>query len=419
MPMKTAIAYYDVTTAGPVTAGIVEIRPAGDKTALILDRTIFYPEGGGQGADRGTINGAPLLDVQERDGEILHLVAVGAKLTTGPAELVLDAARRRDLTVHHTAQHLLSGTILRLTGKPTVSMHLGEELCTIDVDAPELTPETLIEVEEAVMDAIESDAPVIIHLCPPEQVTDFPLRKVPPQGEEVIRVVEIQGNDFSPCCGTHVKSTGQIGMLRILGAEKYKGMIRVTFIAGRRVLWDSRLLRQNGDIASRALKVPVAEIGRGVLALAEKTARLEKQVKDLAEAAAQVTAEALLRKAGLLPEAAADVTIAGSAADAADTGKGRVYTECFADTDMEEILRIGRAAQKLTGAVLVLASARELKFAAFCSVTGVDIRSLVTNPMEAQGGHGGGGPSFFQGVFDTADRLTAFLGSLPGEVSAV
>jgi alanyl-tRNA synthetase len=348
------------------------------------------------------------------------------KPVPGPAELVLDAARRRDLTVQHTAQHLLSGTMLRLTGKPTVSMHLGDELCTIDVDTPELTPDTLITVEEAAADAIETDAPVIIHHCPPEQVTDFPLRKVPPQGEEVIRVVEIQGNDFSPCCGTHLKSTGQIGMLRILGAEKYKGMTRVTFIAGRRVLRNSRLLRQNGDIASRALSVPVAEIGKGVLALAEKVTRLEKQVKDFAEAAAQSTAEALLRRAGLLPDAAAGGagnevgTAAGAAASAVDgTGKGRVYVECFPGADMEEVLRIGRAAQKLTGAVLVLASARELKFAAFCSAKGVDIRPLVKEPMEAQGGHGGGGTSFFQGVFDSADRLTAFLKALPGEAEAL
>jgi alanyl-tRNA synthetase len=356
--------------------------------------------------------------VVERDGEILHLVAAedGKLLVPGHAELALDAVRRRDFTVHHSAQHLLSGTILRLTGKPTVSMHLGDEVCTIDVDTPELPPDTLTAAEEAVADAIESDAPVIIHLCPPENVASFPLRKIPPQGEEVIRVVEIQGNDFSPCCGTHVASTGQIGMLRILGAEKYKGMTRLTFIAGRRVLRDSRLLRQNGDVISRSLSVPVADIGKGVLALQTKTNQLEKQVKDLLEAAANVRAEALLREAGLLPAAGADNT--GDI-----TGKGRVCAAQVPDAaDIDDILRLGRAAQKLTAAVLVLAPAGELsetslpKFAAFCSAKGVDIRPLIKERMEAQGGHGGGGPSFFQGVFPSAESLTAFLRSLPSEL---
>jgi alanyl-tRNA synthetase len=308
----------------------------------------------------------------------------------------VDRRRRRDFTVHHTAQHLLSGTILRLTGFPTVSMHLGEEICTIDVTAPAIPQETLIGVEEAAADAIEGDHPIIIHLCPPERVEDFPLRKVPPQGEEVIRVVEIQGNDFSPCCGTHVGSTGEIGALRILGAEKYKGMTRITFIAGRRVLRDSRFLRENGETISRALKVPVGEIGKGVLALLEKTDRLERDLKAREEEGARHKAEELLRKAGLLD--------GGS--------EGKVYAGSFPDEGMEELLRIGRAAQKLTGAVLVFGSEVEGKFAALCSVKGTDIRPLLQKAMEDRGGRGGGGPSFFQGQFSTPDDLRAFIAGL-------
>ncbi|MDR1099140.1 MAG: alanyl-tRNA editing protein, partial [Treponema sp.] len=294
--------YYDYSEAGIFRAEIREVRPwAGTGTrAIILDKTIFYPEGGGQSADRGSINGVPLLDVQEVDGEILHLAAGdGTGLVPGPAELVLDLRRRRDFTIHHTGQHLLSGTILRMTGKPTLSMRLGEEFCTIDVDTPDLGEDVLLAVEEAVMDAIEADCPVIFHLCPPEDITRFPLRKRPPQGEEQIRVVEIQGHDFSPCCGTHCASTGAIGILRIIGTEKYKGMTRLTFIAGRRCLWDSRLLRRNGEISSQALKVPVMETGKGVLALLEKTGRLERDIKALEEAAAEFKAQALLENAEL------------------------------------------------------------------------------------------------------------------------
>jgi alanyl-tRNA synthetase len=409
--MKTTAAYYDYDSGEPFRALIREVRPVpeglpginGAAALLLLDRTIFYPEGGGQSADRGTINGFPLLDVREGEDDIWHILSAAdaTGLSPGDAELRLDAKRRRDFTVHHSAQHLLSGTILRLTGKPTVSMRLGEELCTIDVDAPELSPETLTALEEAVAEAIEEDAPVLIHLCPPERLSDFPLRKTPPQGEAVIRVVEIRGHDFSPCCGTHVKSTGRIGILKILGAEKYKSMTRVSFIAGRRVLREARLLRQNGEIISRALKVPVAETAKGVLAQLEKTARLEAQLKELAEENAQFQAAALLRKH-------APAETGGDAG-----GEGRIITEYFPAADMDTLLRIGRAAQKLTGAALVLASGREAKFAAFCSVKKTDLRPLLGPAMEARGGKGGGGPSFFQGVFPSGEDLAAFLAALP------
>jgi alanyl-tRNA synthetase len=398
--MQTEKFFYDNTSSGPFGAAILELRAQKDGAAIILDKTIFYPEGGGQPGDRGTINGVPLVDVREKDGEILHLVSAAgaAALTCGPVELVLDAARRRDFTMLHTAQHLLSGTILRLAGKPTLSVHLGGELCTIDVDAPELSEKILVEAEEAVADAIEENHPVIIHLCPPEDVQSFPLRKIPPQGEEVIRVVEIEGHDFSPCCGTHAKSTGEIGMLRILGAEKYKGMTRLCFIAGRRCLRDSRSLRHNADIISRALSVPVQDIGRGVLDYIEKTAAAEKQLKLLLDEAAAVKAGALAEKA--------------LAAEKSSGGTNKIVTEIYVDLGIDEVLRIGRAAQKLSGAVLLLVSEKDLKCAAFCGDKTVDIRPLLKDAFATSGGRGGGGPGFFQGSFASKEQLAGFLNSV-------
>ncbi|MDR3249102.1 MAG: alanyl-tRNA editing protein [Treponema sp.] len=410
--MRTERLYYTYASAEPFTAQIGEIRPLEDKSAagpsaagpaaaILLDKTIFYPEGGGQDADRGSINGVPLLNIKETaDGaEILHIVSAAdaATLKPGPAVLLLDARRRRDLTVQHTAQHLLSGTILRLTGEYTVSMHLGAEWNTIDVDTPEIPTDTLTQVEDAVADAIESNAPVIIHLCPPEDLSAFPLRKIPPQGEELIRVVEIAGNDFSPCCGTHCKATGEIGILRILGAEKYKGMTRVTFIAGRRVLAEARALRQNGETISRALKIPVAETGAGVLSLLERSARLERDLKALEDAAAEERANALLAKSGAKSPGEAGVGAVGPIAE--------TY-----DLRFDDILRIGRAAQKKTAAILLLASRPDKKFAGFCSDKKADLRPLLLPAMEQFGGKGGGGPGFFQGVFETPDALEKFIG---------
>jgi alanyl-tRNA synthetase len=398
--MLTERLYYQLSGHEPYEAEILELRHFQDRIAIILDRTIFYPEGGGQSGDRGSINGIPLVDVREENGEILHLVntAEASGLHTGLARLTLDTERRRDLTVQHTAQHLLSGIVLALTGAPTVSMHLGEDSCTIDVVTPAFPEETRIAVEEEAARIIEADRPVIIHNCPPEAIEDFPLRKIPPRRDAVIRVVEIQGHDFSPCCGTHLRSTGQIGTLRILGAEKYKGMTRVSFIAGRRVLRDSRLLRKQGELISRTLNVPVAGFGEGVVALMEKTGALEARLKALEEENARFKAEAILRKA--------------RGDTGATAGQGAVLVESFPHAHIEELLQIGRAAQKLSAAVIVLAAGEDRKFAAFCSAPGFDIRGLLKAPMEARGGHGGGSSSFFQGQFPDKDALAAFLESL-------
>ncbi|GHV69356.1 alanyl-tRNA editing protein [Spirochaetia bacterium] len=398
--MQTERAYYDHRGSDPASAQILEIRPWKDKRAVILDRTIFYPEGGGQSADRGTINGYSVLDVREEGEEILHILSAddGVVLRPGAAELTLDVPRRRDFTTAHTSQHLLSGIILARTGKPTVSMHLGDEICTVDVDTPEFPSGTITAVEDAVAAAIEEDHPVIIHLCPPEDVKSFPLRKVPPQGEEVIRVVEIQGYDFSPCCGTHLKSTGQIGMMRILSAEKYKGMTRISFIAGHRVLENSRLLMYNADIVSRALSVPLGETGEGVLALLEKNARLERRLKTLEEESALRRAKDLLGEAGLTGD------VSG--------GEGKKLVKLFTEMDMEELMRIGKAAQQLSAVIVVLASESEKKFAAFCSQKTADVRTIVKGPLEAHGGRGGGSPSFFQGLFPDVEKLRSFMAAL-------
>ncbi|MDR1175986.1 MAG: alanyl-tRNA editing protein [Treponema sp.] len=393
--MKTDKLYYEYFSANPYNAEITEIRRTGEQeAALVLDRSIFYPEGGGQSADRGSIQGAALLDVREEGEEILHIVSAkdARRLKPGPVECLLDLRRRRDYTVCHTAQHLLSGTILRIAGKATVSMRLGEEICTIDVDSPVLSEETLLAVEDAVMDAIEENHSVIIHLCPPEDISRFPLRKAPPEGEDAIRVVEIEGNDFSPCCGTHCASTGQIGMLRILGAEKYKGMTRVSFIAGRRCLKESRLLRKNALTVSRAFKAPLHETGEAALIQLEKNARLEKRLGKLEEIVAEN--EAVLLAAG---------------ADGSDTA---IIAKSYDDKSMEELLRIGNAARQKNRSLYVLASKTDLKFAVFTRDAGKDLNALFGKKLESLDGRGGGGNGFFHGFFKDVSNLAAFMDSL-------
>ena len=397
LKIKTEKLCYGYSSAGPFNAEILELRQAAEgKKSILLDKTIFYPEGGGQPSDRGTVGGFPVLDVQEKDGEILHLLGEGAELKPGPAELVLDSRRRHDLTQLHTGQHLLSGILFTMTGTRTVSMHLGDETCTIDVDAAALNEETLITVEDAVADAIEENHPVTVHLCPPEDLSSFPLRRVPPAGEDVIRVVDIGRHDIIACCGTHVKTTAEVGLFRILGAEKYKGMTRISFLAGRRLLLDSRLLRQNAVVVSRALSVPLSETGRGVLGLAEKLSLTEKRLREFEEKAIREKAETLIKKV------AAALTDAGNSSPV-------IVVEIYADENINELLNIGKIVQKQVKAVMILASKQDLKFAAYNSAEGFDLRPFLLKNLEAQGGRGGGGASFFQGSFATNEAMDSFL----------
>ena len=411
----TEKAYYVYASPAPYAAEIRELSAGtGGAIKVILDKTIFYPEGGGQSGDRGTINGVPLLDVLEEDGEIIHLFSAehAEKLKPGPATLVLDSRRRHDFTQLHTGQHLLSGIILRKLGAPTVSLHLGEDICTIDVDIQtELNEELLIEIEEAVADAIEENHPVITHLCPPEDISSFSLRKVPPIGEEVIRVVEVEGFDTIACCGTHLKSTAEIGMLRVLNAEKYKGKARIAFLAGRRVLRDSRLLYGNAGIVSKILSVPVRDTGKAVLDFADKAAQTGKRLKFLEEENVCFKAEFLLRKAALhdgMPPKLIGIK------DPQEEVLPRlpVIIERYTNEGIDEVLGIGRAAQKHTGAVLILASVTDLKIAALCSDKTIDLRPFIKEALEAHGGRGGGGPSFYQGSFGNVEAMEAFLGSI-------
>ena len=430
--MKTITLFYDYAfnkMPESIIARVIETRSIKDSPVIVLDKTVFYPEGGGQPSDRGTINGIPVIDVREENGEILHYlenvnkqgnaggiteIALQKAMPSGEVTLKLDTFRRRDITVQHSAQHLLSGIMFRLVGFATVSMHLGEEKNTIDINSPLMDTNMLLCIEDAAAAAIEEDRPFIIHLCPPELIEDFTLRKAPPKGEETLRVLEIgkpnpetlqsPGNismsgslDFSPCCGTHVSSTGQIGMLRILEAEKYKGMTRITFIAGRRCLKESRMLRNNAVSISHILSSPVEETGKAVAALSEKTSRLEEQIREYEEEAAKKTAGELLAGAFAQPETEKNPAL---------------YAESFSGKEMDELLRIGKHMQKNTGAIIVLGTEKNLKFTAVCSAKGADVQGQFKTIVETTGGKGGGGPSSFQGQFDSIDKYNAFFTEL-------
>ncbi len=237
-------------------ARVLEVRELDGRPAAILDRTAFYPEGGGQPGDRGTLGGTGVLDTQERDGAILHLLE--KPVQPGEIDAQIDWRRRFDHMQQHHGQHLLSAAFDKL-GAPTVSFHLGERTCTIDLDAP-LGKLDLPQAEALANDSIWRDLPVVARDFSGEERARLPLRKEPVKGD---RVVLVEGVDASPCGGTHPARTGEVGCVAVLKAQKWgEGKSRVEFACGARAV---RLLHEATDVlagAADALKTAPADVAQ-------------------------------------------------------------------------------------------------------------------------------------------------------------
>jgi alanyl-tRNA synthetase len=226
--------YHDDAYLRRFDANVIAHATYRDKPALVLDQTAFYPEAGGQLGDRGTIAGVTVADTQELDdGTIVHIVAgelpaVGAHVTGE-----LDWARRRQHMAQHTAQHLLSGTLLDRAQAPTASARLGESALTIDAARDRIPDAELAAAEDLANDLIDDDVAIRAWFPTADELASMKLRRDPKVSAD-IRVVAIGDYDFSPCGGTHCARTSQLGTIRITSTERYKGMTRVTFTAGRR-----------------------------------------------------------------------------------------------------------------------------------------------------------------------------------------
>ncbi|HEX7835945.1 MAG TPA: alanyl-tRNA editing protein [Kofleriaceae bacterium] len=228
--------YHDDAYLRRFDAEVVAITAYKARPAVVLDRTAFYPEAGGQLGDRGRLGDLAVVDTQETDdGTIVHLVdpaaeppAVGSRVTGE-----LDWLRRRQHMAQHTAQHLLSGALLDRAQAPTASARLGESALTIDVARDRIPEAEIAAAEDLANDLVDDDLPIRAWFPSAEELAGLKLRRDPKVTAD-IRVVAIGEFDLSPCGGTHCARTSQLAAVRITGAERYKGMTRVTFTTARR-----------------------------------------------------------------------------------------------------------------------------------------------------------------------------------------
>lgn len=233
--------YYKDSHLLKFDARVVSVAADADGRAfVVLDRTAFYPTGGGQPFDTGALGRARVVEcVEAEDAGVLHVVEGEAPEPGARVTGLVDWPRRLDHIQQHTGQHILSQAFVELYGAQTRSFRMMSDACEIDVDLGDPSDEKIERAVGRANEVVWEDRAVRVHNVTPEEAARLPLRKDTAR-EGGLRVIEIEGFDFSPCGGTHAHRTGEVGMIAARGWERAKGLVRVTFVAGTRALADYR-----------------------------------------------------------------------------------------------------------------------------------------------------------------------------------
>ncbi|HZK33121.1 MAG TPA: DHHA1 domain-containing protein [Tissierellaceae bacterium] len=273
--------YLDNPYVREIEGRIVDKAYRNGKYYLKLNRTIFYPHlSGGQPGDIGTINGVPLEEVYEEGKDIIHVVS--KNIHSNKVTLNIDWKNRLDNMQQHTGQHLLSASFYKLYNGETIGFHLGKDYVYIDVDLPSLTDEEAKRIEIFANKIITSNFEIKAYYAKNNEIEKIPVRKKPTVKSN-IRIVEIDNIDFSPCAGTHLRNTGEIGLIKIRKWESYKENIRVEFICGNRAFLDYSWKNQAINDISLLLSSKDQDSYEKVKLIYDQKNELEKENRNLKE----------------------------------------------------------------------------------------------------------------------------------------
>jgi alanyl-tRNA synthetase len=383
---ETRRLYFEDVGLTEFSGRIVERRIVEGLPAVVLDQTAFYPESGGQPWDLGTIDGVPVVRVLDEDGLIVHVLA--REIAGDAGEGRVDGLRRFDHMQQHSGQHVLSQAFVEILNGETRSFHLGEESSSLEIGIGAISDESLDRVEHRANEVVFKNRPVKTYFVPSERIAEVPLRR-PPKVEGLIRVVEVEGFDYSACGGTHVRRTGEIGQIKIIGMERIRGNLRFTFVCGRRALTDHQVkTRVCRDLVGR-FNVPDREIPAAVERLGGELKEAKKRLKTLEQTAAGYEARDL-------------------AAAAEGRVIGRVFEEKSADGLRAlalSLVRLGKfavifGARGETKAHLILARSESIP---------IDLRPLLPVLAPLFQGKGGGGPSLVEIAGDREADLASIV----------
>jgi alanyl-tRNA synthetase len=374
---KTERLYYTDCYLREFEARVTASHPDARGWRLILDRTAFYPESGGQPADHGTLSDVPVIDVIDEGDTVAHVVE--RQLEDPSVKGQIDWEWRFDHMQQHTGQHILSAAFEKVGQYKTVSFHLGAEVSTVDLDSDRLTRRQMDEAEGLANQVIFENREVKIAFASAQKVAELGLRK-PTQREGEIRVVEVRDFDRSACGGTHVNNTGAVGMILVRKFERLKGLTRVEFVCGGRALRAARrdyaTLTEAARLFSGALENVPALITKQAEELRVAARAREKLVKRLAEYEARELWSATEEKGGR-----------------------RIIRRVFAAEDCDEakMLAHALARQPATVALLGAKGKSAMLFFAQSPGGGGDVSNILRQTTTKFGGKGGGSRDFAQG----------------------
>ena len=379
--MDTVKLYYDNAYTQDFTAVVQSCEAVKNGFAVTLDRTAFYPEGGGQPADHGTLGEARVLDVHEKDGIVTHLcdraLSVGAEVSGH-----IDWTRRFDHMQQHSGEHIISGLLCSTFHCDNVGFHMGADVVTIDYNAP-ITWEQALEVERRANAYIWADHPIRIWYPSAEELAALPYRSKK-ELTGAVRITEFPGADRCACCGTHVTSSAQVGLLKLLSCQKFRDGVRLELLCGQRALdclasgWEqARQIGQALSVKPQSAFAAVSRLQEELLSLKEKAARLEEA--DFAHTAAQYRG-------------------AGSVLHIAEP------------LDGDGARRLCDAIAKAAGGRCAVFAGRDGDYRYAVIENGGDLRQFIKDMNTALHGRGGGRDGFAQGsAACTAAELRAFF----------
>ncbi|MDI6845758.1 MAG: alanine--tRNA ligase-related protein [Candidatus Saccharicenans sp.] len=378
---ETRPLYFEDAYLQEFKARVVERKIREGFPVVVLDRTAFYPESGGQPHDLGWLNEVRVIRVEEENGCILHFLE--RELPDDEVYGKIDWERRFDHMQQHTGQHILSQAFYELVRGETLSFHLGQAESTVEIGIPSIKDEVLQEVEELANRIVFSDLEVKSYFLSEEETDSIPLRKLPKKSG-MIRVVEVDGFDYSACGGTHCRRTGEVGLIKILRQEKIRGNVRFSFVCGFRALREFENRRRWLQATARLFSAEESE----TFACAEKNLNelrnLKKRVKKLEEKLSFYEAREILAQ-----------------------NRSRIISGYFKDKSPEEIkflalnlvhqadVMAALAADREGGFHLVLASADALK---------VDVREVMPVLQAKMPLKGGGSSTLVELVSPEKDR---------------
>lgn len=375
--MNTQKLYYDDSYRTEFEAEILQVLPYEDAYAVILDKTCFYPESGGQPSDKGTINGNDILHIIEKQGSILHITQ--NRLEPGPARCQLDWSVRFDHMQQHSGQHILSACFYKLFRGETSSFHIGKESSTIEIDVQSFDMVMAEQLEAMVNTIVFSDSALSSRIVGKEELASLPLRKQP-LVDSNIRIVTIENCDCTPCGGTHVRRTGEIGLVKIKKWEKLKSSYKFDFVCGNRALKDYTFKNHVMNKLGAFLSAPEQEVEAAFVRYTEDYKSLQKQMSQLRSEVITHEVQRLQLEAEVINEC-------------------KVICRAFDNRDFNDVKLMAQSLAAEPSCIALLASKGQNSQLIFARSENVDVNmnTLLKEILPMLNGKGGGSPKAAQG----------------------